>query len=372
MIIWNSRRSIVCFVAMRLVFHLLMLLTSFGGTMSVAPGQISVASEPTGFYRLDLSPGYQTVGISVVNPVVFGGWIGAAGGSTITAIDSSVAVVGLLDGGDAYYLEVVEGPGGIADAHVGQRFEVDVAAMQAAGTGGGVILVDLSSERTTWVSPASGSPGVPALAGYRFELRAHVTLGQIFDPFAVYGSANFADADQVQLFNGTGFTVYYVLGDNGSFAQWTRQSGGDFSPQDKLPIAPGQGLIYKRSASSPGALSLRVRGQARMTPFVQPMAQGFNFISEAFPASHSFDSREAKGGNFSNLDRVQVFNGTGFTTYRLYTDGQDNLWVNVLDDRFASQNSNPVFDFRRAVLVDLQQATAGYRFSPPYAAGQTN
>ena len=281
----------------------------------------------------------------------------------ITASDTTVDVGGLLDATKAYYVEIVEGPVGPADPHVGQRFEVDVATTLAVATGDGVIVVDLGSERTTWQTPA-----VPALAGYRFELRAHVTLGQVFDPFAVYGSASFADADQVQIFNGSGFTLYYVLGDNATFAQWTKQTGGDFTSKDDLPIAPGQGLIYKRSASSPGPVSLRVQGLARMTPFVQPMDSGFNFIAEAFPASNSFDGKGAYPGAFANLDRVQVFNGAGFTTYQLYSDGaENNLWVNVLDGTFASQNLSEIFDYRGAVFVDLENASADYRIDPPYA-----
>lgn len=321
-----------------------------------------------GFYRLNLAQGYQTVGVSVVNPSLFGSWINSSAASAITASDPTVDVGGLLDGTKAYYLEIVEGPSGSADLYVGQRFEMDVAVTQSAGTPDGVIILDLDSERTSWQSEAASPASVPELDGYRFELRAHVTLGQVFDPSALYGSTNFADADQVQVFNGSGFTLYYVLGNNDTFAQWTKQTGGDFSTKDDLPIAPGQGLIYRRSGSSPGPVSLRVKGLARTTPFVQPMRSGFNFVAEAFPASNSFDGKGAYGGVFANLDRVQVFNGTGFTTFQLYTDGGDsNLWVNVLDGGFTNQNLNKIFDYRGAVFVDLETASDSYRIAPPYS-----
>ena len=309
------------------------------------------ASQPIGFYQLELGVGYQTVGVSVVNPALFGSWIASSGETTITSSDGTVDVGSLLDVAKAYYVEAVEGPEGSADPLVGQRFEVDVAATIGGGTADGVVVLKMDAEATTWGDGAAPT-SAPDLAGYRFEMRAHVTLGQVFDPSLLYGSTNFANADQIQVFNGSGFSIYYVLGDNNSFAQWTKQAGGNFSSQDNLPILPGQGLIFKRSASSPGPVTLRVRGMARVTPFIQPMREGYNFISEAFPASNSFEGKQAYPGSFHHLDRVQSYNGSGFSTYVLYTDeASTHLWVIGNDSSFSSQNLTNVFDYRGAVFV---------------------
>ena len=312
-----------------------------------------------GFYRLDLQVGYQAVGVSVVNPSLFGSWIESSGTTTITATDTTVDVGALLDAEKSYYVEIVEGTGGTGDPLVGQRFELHVDDTIAPATGGGVLALDMGAASTTWV-PATA----PDLSGYRFELRAHMTLGQVFDTDVLYGSTNFAEADQVQVFDGSGFAIYYVL-DVGGFKQWTRQADPNYDPQGNLAIAPGQGLIFKRSALSADTATVRVQGVARETPFVQPMAAGFNFVSEPFPVTNSFDGRDAFPGAFGNGDRVQLFDGAGFDTYELYAVA--SLWVDTLDPGYESQNMEPLFDYRSAVFVNLSNPTTSYRIDPPYA-----
>lgn len=306
------------------------------------------------------------MGVSVVNPALFASWVGSSGNSTLTASDVSVDFGALLDSANAYYVEIVEGSTGMDDVYVGQRFEVDVATTMAGATADGVIAIEMDSDRTTWVNDPPTTPTTaPVPGGYRFELRAHMTLGQVFDPSSLHASTSFADADQIQFYNGGGFTIYYVLG-NAQFAQWTKQVGS-FDSMDNFPIAPGEGMIFKRSSLSPSTANLRVQGVARMTPFVQPMNSGFNFVAEAFLASHSFDSRDAYPGDFNSLDRVQIYNGTGFDTYLLYTDGQDtHLWVDSVDGEFTEQNLTKVFDYRGAVFVDIDSQTSSYRIDPPY------
>ena len=337
------------------------LLFGLGGVVSA---QTTTSSAPMGFYKLDLAVGYQTVGVSVVNSAVFGSWIDSSSTATVTATDASVDVGALLVAEKGYYIEIVEGPTGPTDALVGQRFEVDVATTIGPATGGGVIVLNMEAEATTWANDPPTTPNTaPDLAGYRFELRAHMTLGQVFDAGLLYGNSSFANADQVQVFDGAGFTIYYVL-KVGDFTQWTRQGDDLFESQENLPIKPGQGLIFKRSALSSGIVTLRVQGLARVTPFVQPMVAGYNFIAEGFPITTSFTSRGADSADFSNLDRMQLFDGSGFDTYQFYTPG--DTWVDVTDTTYMSQNLSLLFNYRGAVFVELSSPTTDYRIDPPY------
>ena len=64
----------------------------------------------------------------MVNPALFGSWIGSSTATTITSGDITADIGALMDGTRAHYLEVVEGPTGSDDPLVGQRFEVDVPA----------------------------------------------------------------------------------------------------------------------------------------------------------------------------------------------------------------------------------------------------
>jgi len=325
---------------------------------TVASGQSSSVSysAPMGFYRLDLEVGYQAVGVSVINAPAFGSWIESSTSSTLTSTDLTAAIGALLDSDTEYYVEIVEGPNGTADDHVGHRFEVDVASTKS--TADRVVTLDMSSDNGT-VSPVDSNPPVlPALAGYRFVLREHITLEQAFDPLELNASTNFASADQVQFFNGVGFSTFYVLG-NSSAARWAKQ--GSFDDRGDEVIPPGQGLIFKRNLS---AVTLRVKGMARTTPFRQRLASGFSLVAEGFPVSKSFDSRNALPTTFSNLDRAQIYNGVGFVTYQLRSSGSNGIWL-TSSTGLNSQNGVEIFDYRGGVFLDLTSPANNYVIQPP-------
>ena len=80
------------------------------GVLRLASGATASVSAPLGYYRLGLEVGYQTVGVSVVNPAIFGAWVQSSSGALVTAKDGAVDVGEMLEQGKAYYLEVVDGP----------------------------------------------------------------------------------------------------------------------------------------------------------------------------------------------------------------------------------------------------------------------
>ncbi len=126
------------------------------------------------------------------------------------------------------------------------------------------------------------------------------------------------------MFNGSGFTIYYVLGDNSSFAQWTKQAGGDFASKDDLPIPPGQGLIFKRSSLSPGNGDLACAGNGARDALRSAHEGRFNFFSEPFLPRIRSTAEMPIRVPFGHLDRVQSYNGVPVSRpTSLYTDDGD-------------------------------------------------
>ncbi|MFT4637761.1 MAG: hypothetical protein ACI8T1_001071 [Verrucomicrobiales bacterium] len=312
-------------------------------------------SAPKGFYRLDLTVGYQTVGVSIVNQSLLNATIASSSGATIT-LGENFDVSAILEADLAYYVEIINGPSGTGDPQVGQRFEVDTTATVTPGQIG----IDLGAAHNT-------DSVLPQLADHTLTLRPHVALNQIFDKAKLHASTSFDNADQVQVFSGGGFSIYYLYGSSG-LSQWV--PFGSFENSDNMSLLPGQGLLFKRSALSSGAISLNVLGVARTNPFVQPLVAGMNFLAEGYPVSLSFEQRHAYGAGFEHGDRTKVFNGSGFETYLLYSQGDvldDNLWTLLGDPLLESQNTSKIFDYSGAVFFELVGADPNYRIESPIA-----
>ncbi len=325
-----------------------------------ASADITVSSDPVGYYRIPLVVGYQTIGVSLVHSPVFVTALASSDADTVTATEATVDVGALLDASKQYYIEVVAGPTGINDTLVGHRFEVNETVTINAGTPNGAIELDPTAEINTAFP-------VPNLAGYRIELRPHVTFAEAFSKDPLYASFDLGLADQVQIYNGSSFKAYYLLG-------WTNLNDGprywmtfNFQIVDNQIIPPGTGVLYKRSGQAPGPVDLVISGKVRANPFYQTLDPGFSFISEPYPVSSSFTTRNAFPSAFNYsfdiglADQVQVYDGTSFTTYFL-AGGASTAKIWLLTNNFLiNQNDNTIFDFRRSVFVKKSNPALGYR-----------
>ncbi len=337
-----------------------LILAVLPGFWLASPVVGALQTAPQGFYSIELKPGDQAVGVSLVNPALFNGTVAGSAGNRLTLAAPAPDAGSLLTAGKACYVELVAGPSGPLDGMVGHRFEVDVAATLAGPGGAGELVLDLNSRHSTLAV-------LPPLAGYAMELREHLTLDQVFPKERLHGSTNFAEADQVQFFNGKGFEICYVYRRGGGQSQWTGQKV--FASQDARVLPPGEGFIFRRSAKGPGPVTLLVSGVARTTPFVQPLAPGNNLVSGGYPVDNSFADRKAWPSGYQDGDRVKAYQSAGFVTYRLYSAGTsiaDNRWVALGDRNFTSVNHVPVFDYRRAAFLQLEVGDPAHRYFPSF------
>jgi hypothetical protein len=297
--------------------------------------------------------------MSLVNSPEFVTLVESSGSDSITANEGNVDVGSLLVASKAYYIEVVEGPTGVSDEHVGHRFEVDVAGTIDGGTGDGITKLNMASPTNTVLS-------LPDIAGYRMELRAHITLAEAFPKEPLFASFDYGLADQVQVFTGSSFSAVYLLGSNGEGDLKAWANFGGTIVLDDLPILPGQGLLYKRSSQAPANTDLIMSGKVRANPFFQRLDPGFNFVAEAFPVTGTFTTRDALPNSFvpsfdiGLADQVQVFNGSSFTTYFLAGDANLHAWL-LTTDFNTDQTNSAIFDYKRSVFVKKSNATTNYR-----------
>ncbi len=328
------------------------------GFTAVGHADVTVNSDPVGYYRVPLTAGFQTIGMTLIHPPVFVTAVDSSDSDSVTSTDSSVDVGTLLEAGKSYYLEVVDGPNTNDDLHVGHRFEVDETATTDAGTPDGEIALDPIADQNTAFP-------VPALTGYRVEIRPHVTLAETFAKEPLYANFDIGLADQVQVYNGNSFSAYYLLGSNGEGDQkaWGTYN---FQIRDDVIIYPGQGLLYKRSGLAPDGVDLVITGKVRANAFYQTLAPGFNFVAEPFPVTASFTTRDTFPPPFTPnfdlglADQVQIYNGSSFTAYFLAGTLSNYAWL-LTNDFVNIRDDEPIFDFKRSVFIKKRSVTLDYR-----------
>lgn len=333
-------------------------LLCFSDLVSSSHGQsTSISSDAIGYYRMTINPGFQTVSVSLLNEAAFTSKIGSSTSTTISSSYTGAQLGAIIDTAKQYYVEISDGPSSVNDSLVGHRFEVDEVVTDIANSN--VITIDTSSVQNTLAS-------VPPLTDYQLELREHVTMNGVFDKTKFKGGANVGVADQLLIFNGSTYDTYYLF-ESGAVKLWV---GSGFSLQDNKPLFPSQGILFKRLAGQ-SAVNLLLKGKVRANPFRQPLAAGFNLISEGYPLSTSPSNRNADPGSFTagtgvgNADQVSVFNGTIYDTYYLYTISNIKFW-RKLNAGFGNFSATDIFEYNKAVFMKRQSADSDYRVSLPW------
>lgn len=259
---------------------------------------------PLGWLAVDIGAGSRTLGVPFRSSPTFA--------SKVIAMDELVLqVTGAPDlpAGFKGYVEVVSG------VAVGHRFEVASIA---------------GSRITLKADGANTLPVIPDLTGSQIVLCAHHTLNGIFDKTKFSGSTNPATADQVQFYRNDGstsgrFELYYLLDarPGNPTHQWRAflPGGGD---QDSRVIAPGEGVLVKRTAGAT-AVKVLLQGQVRANGFFRPLQGGVNLVSSPFPLpmtprQNGFNDPAAgfvASTNLNAADQFQLYQSGAFRVFYL-------------------------------------------------------
>jgi hypothetical protein len=316
------------------------VLAGFGlwvGLGSLSSAQ-EVATDPVGFTTIGLSPGYNSVSVSLVKaPVLIAKVNASAGvsGNTITLTAGAPTNVGsILEPSKKYYFEVIK-EGANQMGYEGERFEINVSSTIAAANN--TLVAAFPSETNTMSE-------LPNLSDYQITIREHITMFDIFGGLGnnfMRGSSSAGTSDQVMFYNNAtnAFETYWLRSNAGNtVVQWrSLDVPTDQTDYSSKTIPPGAGVFVYRQPSA-GNLSFRVTGAVRITPFRQPLPAGYSLQSHPAPLDHSIAYRQmsrengfAGSSSPSDADQLQIWDGSQFQVYyfRSNVSGSVQQWRNV-------------------------------------------
>ena len=133
-------------------------------------------------------------------------------------------------------------------------------------------------------------------------------------------------SDQIQVWDGTKFDVYFYRANKTTTPKWTKGPGwvknGAAANLTGDTLKRGQGVWFARpTTAEAGAITLT--GAVNATPKTHDIAAGFNMISSAFPTDlvlnggtiNWAECGAVAGQSAGTSDQIQVWDGSAFTVY---------------------------------------------------------
>ena len=319
----------------------------------VAPAfaQTTATTDPVGYITLAVagtgggSAAYSFRGLGLTRTVAYQGAAETSVGSTATVVDSEAVWTddqfNNPTGAVTHFLEITSGT--------------------SAGTTYDIIDTVASTKTLTLAQPLAAA----VANGATFKIRQHWTIGSVFgaaNEGGLFGGTS-ATADQVLVWNGTGFETFYykTSGLGGTGWRSTASTSVDRSPQ---VIYPDDGLVLKRNQSA--AVNIVLMGSVKTGQTSFPVLVGNNFLSNIYAAPMTLGScglytasstTGLAGGTSITADQVSIWNGSGYDTYYYKTSGLGGTgWRSTASTSVdASPISIPV---GASIVVNRKNATA--------------
>jgi uncharacterized protein (TIGR02597 family) len=275
--------------------------------------QTTATTDPVGFITLNVtagsvgSPAYAHLGLGLTRSVSYQGSAETSTGAQTTIVDNEAVWVDNQFNGaaGAFYVEITSGPG------AGTTYDI-------AGTAG-------ATKTLTLAQPLAAS----IVNGASFKVRQHWTIGSVFGPLNESGlqGGALATADQILIWNGTGFDTYYYktvgLGGTG----WRSSTSTSIDKQSQI-IYPEDGLVLKRIPQT--QVDIVLMGAVKTGVSSYPVVLGYNYLANVCAAPMTLASSGlftsdpntgVVGGALGTADQVLIWNGTGYSTYYYKTVG---------------------------------------------------
>lgn len=286
--------------------------------------QSTATTDPVGFSTLSIAaavganPSYTFGGIGMTRPVAYQGSAETATGGTTTLIDAQANWVDNQFNGPlsaiTHYLEITSGP--------------------AAGTTYDIVATNDAANSLTLSQPLAGS----VLAGVSFKVRQHWTIASVFGAANEAGllAGTAATADQILIFNGTGYDSYFF---RSAVSDW-RLVGDNITPRGGVILYPDDGVTVKRNGAT--AVNVTLMGAVKVGQTSFPVFTGNTFIANPFATSMTLAScgvytgnsaTGLAGGTASSADKLLIWNGTGYDSYfwRSAANGWRKVGDNITD-----------------------------------------
>jgi uncharacterized protein (TIGR02597 family) len=274
----------------------------------------TATTDPVGFITLSV-PGnggsgssIAITGLGLTRPIEYQGSAEAVGANSLTDNEATWTDNQFNGANGEFFVEITSGPGAGVTANI-------------TGT----------NAQTKTITTAESLQGVAA-QGVTFKIRKHWTLSSVFGADAAnlnIAGGTATTADQVLLWNGTGYDTYYFQTSGIGGVGW-RKSGAPTVDQASLKIFPEEGVTIKRKQQT--AANIVLMGAVKLGPTSVAVDNGISVIGNVYASGmtlassglHDANDDPAKGvagGTVTSADQVLIWNGTGYDTYYFQTSG---------------------------------------------------
>jgi uncharacterized protein (TIGR02597 family) len=276
-----------------------------------ATAQTTATTDPVGFITLNVagtggvgSNKISYEGLSLTRPVEYQGSAETVGANSLTDNEATWTDNQFNGGAEKYFVELTSGAG--------------------AGTTYDIATTTAATKTITTVQNLTG-----AASGVTFKIRKHWTLGSVFGPNdeSGLGSGSSTSADQILIWNGTGYDTFYYQTIGLGGVGW-RKGGAPSVNVVNNSIYPEDGLIVKRQQSA--NVGVILMGAVKTGQTSIPVSVGINIFGNVYAAPQTLadsglytgtSSTGLNGGTSTSADQVLIWNGTGYDTYYYQTSG---------------------------------------------------
>ncbi len=334
-------------------------------------------TEVEGWKETPLVANCATYNNPFLREAVFTGTVGTVSGQDLAfTISGGGADLSTLLTGGTYYLEVTSGD------NVGHRFDI------ASATGNTITLANDTSLNDA-APPFNTLTGAPPanLAGDQVVVRRHWTLNEVFPPSGFGASGDQSTADEVQVFAGGAWTIYWLYDENDgnpATARWVDAADAGMADQGAVIIQPGQGMFFNNRNA---VTSILAYGEVRANAFIRPLAAGANLVGGGYPLDQSatgngsramslatgfFGSRDFKTADLFSIWRADSTNGaTGYDSYYLLngapTQSSILRWVKVGDTSILARDAETLLLGNRSAFLRSKTGLPGYTTPLPWS-----
>ncbi len=334
-------------------------------------------TEPEGWTETPLELCCRTYNNPYLRETAFTGTVSAVNGQVLTfAVSGGSVDLASLLGSGTFFLEVTSGE------NEGHRFDV------VSGSGN-TLTVAQDTNLNSAAAPFNTITGAPvsSLVGDAVELRRHWSLDELFPPASFGATGSQSTADQVQIFNGGAWIIYWLYDENDAdpqTARWVSAADPGMADQGATLIPPGQGMFFNNRTS---VTSILAYGEVRDNDFIRPLGVGNNLVGGGFPVDQAFTGTGSRAmspatgffgsRDFKTADTAFVWNAdatigaAGYSSYYLL-NGAPTFpsllrWAKVGDPAALARDAELRFLGNRATFLRSKDGNAGYTSPQPWA-----
>jgi uncharacterized protein (TIGR02597 family) len=273
-----------------------------------------------------------------------------------------------MESGVSYYVEVTNGE------YEGRRYDVVSAS-------GGRITLANDGDIHAATAPFNTHAGPPPvdLAGDSIVLRRHHTIDGLFPPSGFGATGNQSSADDLQVFAGGAWKIYWLYDDAGD-PRWVDAADAGNADMGATVMPPGQGMFFHNRHAPTAVLAF---GEVRENGFIRPLMAGSNLVGGGYPVQQSFNDVGGRAMNttsgffgsmdFKTADSVFIWRtdettgASGYHTYYLLNGGPSLLrWVKVGDASLVVRDAESLLLRDRSVFVRAKNAVPQHTSPAPW------